>query len=76
MANFRDLAAMAESAGVGFRVDDCDALAKRIVELVKDTAARSRISDLALKLVSENRGAAARYAEAISALLPDVRPNG
>src|SRR5205085_8982586 len=36
MANFRDLAAMAESEGVGFRVADTSELADRIVALLGD----------------------------------------
>ncbi len=69
MANFRDLAAMAESAGVGFRVSDADELARKLVSILKDPAGRSAISEQARALIRENQGAAARYAEAISAHL-------
>jgi 3-deoxy-D-manno-octulosonic-acid transferase len=71
MSNFRDLAAMAESAGVGFRVSNSDELADKVVALLRDSNGRSIIAQRAQGLVRENQGASARYAEEITALLSD-----
>jgi 3-deoxy-D-manno-octulosonic-acid transferase len=66
MTNFRDIAAQAESAGVGFPVADADELAERMQALLQDRGRLSEIAERAVELVQRNRGAAARYAEAIS----------
>jgi 3-deoxy-D-manno-octulosonic-acid transferase len=67
MQNFRDIAAMAESAGVATKVGSPEELAKLILLLVQD-ANREEIARRAVALVQENRGAARRYAEAIAEL--------
>jgi 3-deoxy-D-manno-octulosonic-acid transferase len=68
MQNFRDIAAMAEREGVGFRVNTTEELAAAIVERVRDTKGRTSVAERATALIRANRGAAARYAEAIAAL--------
>jgi 3-deoxy-D-manno-octulosonic-acid transferase len=68
MANFRDIAAMAEVERVGFTVADADDLAARLVDLVRSPPERAAIADRALALIEANRGAADRYADAIVAL--------
>jgi len=78
MANFRDMAAQAEAAGVGFCVADADALAARIVGLLGDEALRGRLAERAVALIAENRGASQRYADEIvriaSQRVPEARP--
>jgi len=73
MANFRDLSALAQDAGVGFPVADERELAQRVVALVQDSSGRATISLKAMELIEANRGAAARYAEAISELMAAKR---
>jgi 3-deoxy-D-manno-octulosonic-acid transferase len=71
MNNFRDLAAMAESAGAGFRVEGAAQLTERIFELVRGGKDRQRVSDKAITLVNANRGAAARCAKVVTSLLAE-----
>jgi 3-deoxy-D-manno-octulosonic-acid transferase len=68
MNNFRDIVSMAEAAGVGFCVDGPDALARKVVECIQDRDGRTDMAQRAMHLVDGNRGAAARYAEAIAGL--------
>lgn len=68
MSNFRDIAALAEAEGVGFPVADADELADRLVALLRDPPQRAALAERAVALVAANRGAAARYAEAIAKL--------
>jgi len=69
MSNFRDIAALAEAEGVGFPVADAEELADRLVALIRDPARRAALAERAVALVAANRGAAARYAEAIAELV-------
>lgn len=66
MANFRDIAALAESAGVGFRVADAGELARRIVEMVSDAPGREELASRAQAMVRAHRGAAGRYADVMA----------
>jgi len=70
MQNFRDLAEMARSDGVGFTVTDAATLATAARELLMDAPRRARIAESAIALVERNRGAARRYAEEIARRLP------
>ncbi len=72
MTNFRDIAAQAESAGVGFPVADADELAVRMQALLQDRGGLAEIAERAVELVRRNRGASARYAEAISEQMRDA----
>ena len=65
MQNFRDLEAMAQTAGVGFKVKDEDELTAVVTRLLTDRAARAVVAEKARNLVESNRGAAARYADEI-----------
>jgi 3-deoxy-D-manno-octulosonic-acid transferase len=71
MQNFRDAVALAEQAGVGFRVENAEELAERLVALVNAPEERARIAEAAVGLIARNRGVAARYADALAALVPD-----
>lgn len=68
MQNFRDIASMAESAGVASRVSDAATLAGMIREILLNGEERAEISRRAVELVQSNRGAAAMYAAAIAEL--------
>jgi 3-deoxy-D-manno-octulosonic-acid transferase len=68
MSDFRDLCALAEEAGVGFPVGQEAELAARVVSLVRDERLRASVAQRASALIEANRGAAARYAEAIGEL--------
>lgn len=74
MTNFRDIVAQAESAGVGFTVADADELAARMQALLQERERRSEIAERAVELVQRNRGASARYAEAISEQMKTTAP--
>lgn len=65
MQNFRDIAAMAESEHVGFRVVDAADLARKAHTLIADTDGRRQIETAAVHLIDRNRGAADRYVEEI-----------
>jgi len=65
----RDMAQMVISAGVGFEVKDAGELAARAKELLSDAGRRAEIDAACRRLVSENRGAAARCAGLIAELL-------
>ena len=67
MQNFRDIAGMAENAGVAYRVTDAEDLAARIVQLVQKPD--EGLPEMAVELVQSNRGAAERYARAIAELV-------
>ena len=69
MQNFRDLSAMAEKAGVGFPVVDTGELTGRMEALLSDPTGRSDIFARAIDLIESNRGAAARYADALVDLM-------
>jgi 3-deoxy-D-manno-octulosonic-acid transferase len=68
-ANCLDVAEMVTSEQVGFRVDTPQELAERFVRIAGDSALRSRIGRAAEHLMRSQRGAAARCADAASALL-------
>jgi len=68
MSNFRDAVAMAMAEGVGRRVSGADELAKVVCGLLEHPTERAAIRERALALVNRNRGAARRYADALSAL--------
>ena len=69
MQNFRDLASMAEDAGVGFKVSNEDELVSTLTKLLTDSERRAGLSDTARNLVAGNRGASERYANEIVSLL-------
>lgn len=69
MSNFRDVAADAMAAGVGFQVTSARDLADRVIALIRDDDGRQAIAQRALALIRNNRGAAARYAERLVALM-------
>jgi 3-deoxy-D-manno-octulosonic-acid transferase len=68
MNNFRDIVGMAEAVDVGFQVEDAGSMARLVVECIQDEAGRAAMAQRAIRLVDSNRGAAARYAEAIAEL--------
>ncbi|MGC8666768.1 MAG: 3-deoxy-D-manno-octulosonic acid transferase [Chthonomonadales bacterium] len=75
MQNFRDLAEAAQEAGVGWRVDDAEQLAQRIVDLIEDAPRRAEIAGRATALIVENQGASARYVQALAQLTQEaLRP--
>jgi 3-deoxy-D-manno-octulosonic-acid transferase len=71
MQNFRDLCSLAEAEGVGFRVEDEESMAKVVGRLLDDTAGRKEMGERAVRLIQSNRGAAARYADAMAGLMTD-----
>jgi 3-deoxy-D-manno-octulosonic-acid transferase len=68
VSNFRDIAAQAEAAGVGFPVSGAKELAAHVVSLIRDPERRAVLAERAVALIAANRGAAARYADAIAEL--------
>ncbi len=69
MQNFRDLASMAEEAGVGFRINSEDELVSALTMLLTEKEQRADLSEKARNLIASNRGASERYAGEIIALL-------
>ncbi len=63
--NFRQITRACTEAGVCFTVGSREELAERALALLEDRSARDRIAAAAEKLLGDNRGASARYAEAI-----------
>lgn len=65
----KDIAGMAISAGVGFRVVDAEDLATQGKALLVDAGRRAEIDSACRQLVSANQGASARCAELVASLL-------
>jgi 3-deoxy-D-manno-octulosonic-acid transferase len=66
MQNFRDVAAMADTAGAAIACDTAESLAAHLDELLNDPARRATMGAAASQLVRGNVGASARYAKAIA----------
>lgn len=66
MANFRDVAAMAEAAGASIVARSSSELLTAVRELLEDPERRRRMGEAAAELVRQNLGASRRYAEAIA----------
>lgn len=71
----KDIAQMAIYAGVGFIVKDSNELAESIISVMSDNRILAEIEVACRKLVSENRGASVRCAEAIIRLM-DLKLEG
>jgi len=69
VSNFRDSAALLLEHGVGFQVADSAALGQQMVALLGDPARLAQIDQEARALIAANRGAVARTAEILSALI-------
>lgn len=77
MHNFRDVTDLADKAGAAFRLDlpsgdvskrsteDVHAVASEVLRLMNDEPSLAKASTAGRKLVAENQGAGARYAQAI-----------
>ncbi|MHB1456720.1 MAG: 3-deoxy-D-manno-octulosonic acid transferase [Armatimonadota bacterium] len=72
----KDIAQMATFAGVGFTVKDANDLADSIISVMSDTRILAEIEVACRKLVSENRGASVRCAEAIVKLMESKSEGG
>lgn len=68
-----DSAELALSNKIGFQIADAATLADGMVELLKDRRQLSEISDRALGVIEQNRGAANRTVEALTRLLEPMR---
>ncbi|MEI6512525.1 MAG: 3-deoxy-D-manno-octulosonic acid transferase [bacterium] len=66
MHNFRDIAALANTAGIGFNVTNSDELANGILSILNDPARRKQINQDARVLISKNKGVSQRCAEVIA----------
>ena len=69
MANFRDVAALADRAGACLVCADAEDLVRNLRALLDDPDRRRRIGDAARALVEANRGASKRIAEAVASTL-------
>ncbi len=58
--NFRDIAQLAKSAGIGFEVSTADALALGILRLLESPKERSAIAERARQLIQQHQGATQR----------------
>ncbi|MGQ9523740.1 MAG: 3-deoxy-D-manno-octulosonic acid transferase [Armatimonadota bacterium] len=65
----RDVAASAIAAGVGFRVTGAEDLAMKAADLLNNPSALDELRYKCAALMDANRGASARYAERIAAIL-------
>lgn len=65
----KDIAQMAIFSGIGFVVKDANDLADSIISVISDTKILAEIETACRKLVTENRGASVRCAEAIVKLM-------
>ncbi len=72
--NFAEAATLAEAAGAARRVVDLEEAMRVAGELTADPAQRQTAVDAALGFAASHRGAAARTADAIAALLPPAAP--
>jgi len=63
--SIRGVAAAVVDAGVGFMVADGDELASRASELLADPVRLDALETACIELMERNRGAAARYADAV-----------
>ena len=72
--NFADAALLAEAAGAAFRVADMEGAVAAAARLVADGARLGLARSAALEFASAHRGAAARTAHALCALLADRAP--
>jgi 3-deoxy-D-manno-octulosonic-acid transferase len=73
MHNQRALAALALYAGAAQQVTDGEALATALISLLNDLPARAAMIDAGARLLAENRGASARCAAEVAALLREGR---
>lgn len=69
MQNFRDVAAAAMEAGIGYQVSTPMELAARVTGLLKDPKRLGEIETTAKRMICANTGAAERCADAIAELL-------
>lgn len=69
MANFRDVAALAERTGASIACPTGADLAREVEALLKDPARRAQMGEAARALVEANRGASERMAKAIASTL-------
>ena len=69
MANFRDVASLAERAGATVVCADGESLLEEIMALIAHPEERERRGSAARALVEANRGASARMAEAVASTL-------
>lgn len=69
MENFRQMAAEFLAAGAAMQVASAEELGRAWSELAADDARRARMGEAARQLVARNRGATARVAERIAAVL-------
>lgn len=67
--NFDDATRWAIDAGAALRVSDADDLLDQALTLLGDAPARARMGEAGLAFAARHRGAAARVAELVSALL-------
>lgn len=68
MQNFRDIAAMAQAAGLSSTVRTASELAEQVLASLSADA-RSQVPERARALIDANAGASARYARAVAALV-------
>ncbi len=69
MANFRDVAALADRAGASVVCKDGGELGRLVNDLLEDPARRAQMGEAARRLVASNRGAAKRVAARIAEAL-------
>ncbi len=63
--NFRDIAHLAQAAGVGFEVQTAEQLAEGILRLLSDPKRREQIAQHAAALIQNHQGAAQRCVEQV-----------
>jgi 3-deoxy-D-manno-octulosonic-acid transferase len=68
--NFSEAAELAQQAGAARRVADMEEGVRVALELARDPAARSEAAQAGARFAAAHRGAAARTAQAVLALLP------
>ena len=71
MANFRDVAALAERGGAALTCPDASDASWRIDDLLADPACLAQMGGAARRLVEENRGASERMARIVAGELAD-----
>jgi 3-deoxy-D-manno-octulosonic-acid transferase len=67
--NFREVVRIASEAGLCFVVTTREELSEKVLALLEDLHTQQRIARDAARLLDANRGASARYAEAVSLAL-------
>jgi len=73
MHNFRDIAALALEAKVGFQIRHPEELPGTLLTLFRDESLRKSIAKKARLLIAQNCGASERYAQAAVDLLGGLR---